>query len=261
MELPKKSIEVKMMDMRKIKVCYVISSLCEGPTYVLHNIVRYIDYDKFDVGIITMTPEKETSIIAEFRKLPLTIHQLTDNKPLSPWMMGVALRRMIKELDPDIVHVHCPRSRLLSPLIPHKYKKVETVHNYPDLPKVLYGKVKGGSKVVHEESLRRFMHGAETLRICIFPKKYGQPLQQEISSPITSVVMPPEKIWRFMEQSRKAALYKRYSPQETIQRARSKLGKGGYLSSEHFAMWCKTGISESHQLNNMIEIMDRIIVY
>ena len=126
---------------------------------------------------------------------------------------------------------------------------------------ILYGKVKGGSKVVHEESLRRFMHGAETLRICIFPKKYGQPLQQEISSPITSVVMPPEKIWRFMEQSRKAALYKRYSPLETIQRARSKLGKGGYLSSEHFAMWCKTGISESHQLNNMIEIMDRIIVY
>ena len=64
-----------------------------------------------------------------------------------------------------------------------------------------------------------------------------------------------------MEQSRKAALYKHYSPQEIIQRARSKLGKGAYLSSEYFAMWCKTGISESHQLNNMIEIMDRIIVY
>ncbi len=126
---------------------------------------------------------------------------------------------------------------------------------------ICYGKAKSGSKVVHEESLRHFLRGAATLRICVFPNKYGQPLQQEIPSPITSVVMPPDKIWSMMEKYRKAALYRRYSQRETIQRARSKLGKGGYLSSEHFAMWCKTGISESHQLNNMREIMDRIIVY
>lgn len=87
-------------------------------------------------------------------------------------------------------------------------------------------------------------YGCSRRKVVPFLKKYGQPLQQEISSPITSVFMPLEKIWRFMEQSRKAALYKHYSPQETIQRARSKLGKGAYLSSEHFAMWCKTGISE-----------------
>jgi len=129
--------------MKKIKVCYAISSLCEGPTYVLHNIVRYMDYDKFEVDIITMTPEKETTLIDNFRTLPLHIHQLTTDTPLSPWTMGMALRKTVKEVDPDIVHVHCPRSRLLSPMIPRKYKKVETVHNYPDLPKVLYGKAKG----------------------------------------------------------------------------------------------------------------------
>lgn len=129
--------------MKKIKVCYAISSLCEGPTYVLYNIVRYMDFDKFEVDIITMTPEKDTTLIDDFRALPLRIHQLTKDKPLSPWTMGIALRKTVKEVDPDIVHVHCPRSRLLSPVIPKKYKKVETVHNYPDLPKVLYGKAKG----------------------------------------------------------------------------------------------------------------------
>lgn len=129
--------------MKKIKVCYAISSLCEGPTYVLYNIVRYMDYDKFEVDIITMTPEKDTTLIDNFRTLPLRIHQLTKDKTLSPWAMGMALRKTIKEVDPDIVHVHCPRSRLLSPMIPRKYKKVETVHNYPDLPKVLYGMIKG----------------------------------------------------------------------------------------------------------------------
>jgi glycosyltransferase involved in cell wall biosynthesis len=129
--------------MRKVKVCYAISSLCEGPTYVLYNIVQYIDFDKFEVDIITMTPEKETSIIGEFEKLPLRIHKLTIVNSLTPWMMGYLLRKKIIELKPDIVHVHCPRSRLLSPVIPRRCKKVETIHNYPDLPKVLYGQVKG----------------------------------------------------------------------------------------------------------------------
>lgn len=129
--------------MDKIRLCYVISSLCEGPTYVLYNIVQYIDFDIFEVDIITMTPEKETTLIDDFRKLPLRIHQLTTDKPLSPWIMGLSLRKVVKDINPDIVHVHCPRSRLLSPMIPRRYKKVETVHNYPDLPKVLYGKVKG----------------------------------------------------------------------------------------------------------------------
>lgn len=129
--------------MKKIKVCYAISSLCEGPTYVLYNIVRYMDFDKFDVDIITMTPEKETTIIGEFRKLPLRIHQLTTEKPMMPWRMGFQLRKKIKEVKPDIVHVHCPRSRLLSPVVPRSCKTVETIHNYPDLPKVLYGPMKG----------------------------------------------------------------------------------------------------------------------
>lgn len=129
--------------MRKIKVCYAISSLCEGPTYVLYNIVQYMDFDKFELDIITMTPEKETTIIEEFKKLPLRIHKLTFAKSLTPWMMGYLLRKKIIEVKPDIVHVHCPRSRLLSPLIPKSCKTVETIHNYPDLPKVLYGQVKG----------------------------------------------------------------------------------------------------------------------
>ena len=129
--------------MKKTRICYAISSLCEGPTYVLYNIVRYMDFERFVVDIITMTPEKETTIIDDFRKLPLRIHQLATEKPLSPWVMGRLLRKKIQEIEPDIVHVHCPRSRLLSPVIPRRCKTVETVHNYPDLPKVLYGQVQG----------------------------------------------------------------------------------------------------------------------
>lgn len=44
-----------------------------------------------------------------------------------------------------------------------------------------------------------------------------------------------------------------YGPHETVQRARSKIGKGGYNllthNCEHFAIWCKTGLNESSQLS------------
>lgn len=44
-----------------------------------------------------------------------------------------------------------------------------------------------------------------------------------------------------------------YGPRETVQRARSMIGKGDYNlfkhNCEHFAIWCKTGFNESTQLS------------
>ncbi len=55
--------------------------------------------------------------------------------------------------------------------------------------------------------------------------------------------------------------YKLYSPEETVQRARSRLGQTGYdlvkNNCEHFAIWCKTGIHESHQVNELLNIILR----
>ena len=46
--------------------------------------------------------------------------------------------------------------------------------------------------------------------------------------------------------------YNLLSPEETVQRARTRIGEGGYdlvtNNCEHFAMWCKTGVSECNQL-------------
>ena len=59
-----------------------------------------------------------------------------------------------------------------------------------------------------------------------------------------------------------------YSPQETIKRAESRLGECDYNllfdNCEHFALWCKTGLSRSTQIENFIGIfedIDKVIVY
>ena len=126
---------------------------------------------------------------------------------------------------------------------------------------ILYGEDKHGNDIVHEESFSEFLQGAEHFAVCEFPEKYGRPTEWEQPSFISSVVMPQEKIWRIMAQCRKIEKYRRYSPSETVSRAKSKLGKCGYLTSEHFAMWCKTGISESHELESIREFLDSMIVY
>lgn len=129
----------------KIKVCYVISSLSnQGPPNVLYNIIRFVDFDKFDVSIITMVPEQATSRFNEFKEMPIKIVQMSPNKIQNPISMYLTLRKEVKKLDPDILHTHCPRSMFLVPLLSKKYKKVETVHIYPGIQQiVMYGSIKG----------------------------------------------------------------------------------------------------------------------
>ena len=55
-----------------------------------------------------------------------------------------------------------------------------------------------------------------------------------------------------------------FSPEETVQRAKSKLGKSNYYlafnNCEHFAIWCKTGIHKSKQVDKVLESLIPLII-
>lgn len=131
--------------MKKVKICFLVSSLCnEGPVNVVYNIIKYINFKKFDVSIITFIPEKKTSKIGDFRKLPITIVQLAKNRPIGIWKMYKELKKNVDRIRPEILHSHCPRSLYLMSFLPKRYKKVYTIHIYPGLQQLkLYGNVKG----------------------------------------------------------------------------------------------------------------------
>lgn len=131
--------------MVKTKICFVISSLSnQGPPNVVYNIIQYMDFSRFDVSIITMVNEQEISRIEEFRSLPVKIVQMHPEGVQNPLDMFRTLKKTVEELDPDILHTHCPRSMFLVPFLPKKYKKMETVHIFPGIQqKVMYGKWKG----------------------------------------------------------------------------------------------------------------------
>ncbi|MBQ1867166.1 MULTISPECIES: lecithin retinol acyltransferase family protein [Selenomonas] len=54
-----------------------------------------------------------------------------------------------------------------------------------------------------------------------------------------------------------------FSPEETVARARSKLGERGYNlllnNCEHFALWCKTGIAQSAQSDYLLSCLQQLI--
>ena len=126
---------------------------------------------------------------------------------------------------------------------------------------ITYDKSFQGTKKVHKRSLKDFLHGSKSYSVCMFPKTYGRMIKCQQASPTSGVVMPQQKIWWLLERAEKAKKYKRYSHEETADRAEQALGKTGYASSEHFAIWCKTGISESQELEAMQDFWDKVIVY
>lgn len=149
-------------------------------------------------------------------------------------LTGNKVRRSRQPRDVSYGDVVCVDPGLLQP----KRYGIWTGKNF-----ILYGEGRRDKNIVHEETFRSFLGGAEHFAICEFPEKYGRPTHWK--QPVSSSFMPRyDMVWRQLEEAYKAGKYKRYSPHETVSRARSRLGTGGYRSSESFAMWCKTGISE-----------------
>ena len=116
---------------KKIKIVYIISTLVKsGPVNVLYNIIRHIDKEKFDITIITLSPEPlEHSLFNEFEKLNINIKSLSLSRIEGYLYGGFKLQKMVNEIKPDVIHTHCFRSNLFSALFLKKYKRCSTVHS------------------------------------------------------------------------------------------------------------------------------------
>lgn len=109
-------------------------------------------------------------------------------------------------------------------------------------------------------NLDEFARGDDTIFKLLFLDEYRKP--SKVVAQTSSIMQRPEgmllqKYYEALEKSKKFD-YKLYSADETVERAKSRVGEHQYSlknnNCEHFAIWCKTGISESHQVNALLEI-------
>jgi len=108
----------------------------------------------------------------------------------------------------------------------------------------------GGDATIREASFQDFLGEQETYFVCEFPANHKPPRKHEY---IASSVMPD---MRWLIDAFKGAKYHLFSPEETVERAYSRLGEQKYNlltnNCEHFAIWCKTNISESWQVEELL---------
>ena len=112
--------------------------------------------------------------------------------------------------------------------------------------------------IVRETSLEEFLNGSQDYDVCTFPETPDN-LTRTLPAGHDHQLY---QLWQAVKSQRLKG-YHLYSGDETVRRARSKLGQGGYNlafnNCEHFAVWCKTGIRDSSQVNHILDIITYLL--
>lgn len=114
-------------------------------------------------------------------------------------------------------------------------------------------------RTIHKAPISEFLRNDTVFFVLNFPNEYAVPekiYNSDSLKALYSDIIRPEgnDINEFKKKE-----YHLYSPEETVKRAESRIGESEYNlvsnNCEHFAIWCKTGISESHQVNRIINLL------
>lgn len=128
-----------------IKIAYIVSTLrTAGPTNQLLNIISNLDKQIFKPYIITLSSEPEESMIRSFENIRIDIHSLYLSRIMGLISGKRKLKKLVREIQPDIIHSQGIRPDLMVSSI-HNIPKIATIRNYPfDDNPAKFGKLKGG---------------------------------------------------------------------------------------------------------------------
>jgi glycosyltransferase involved in cell wall biosynthesis len=98
----------------KIGILYLVSRLRrQGPIFQLFNIIKYLDREKFNPHIVTLSPEASESYLAAFEEINVECHSLGLSRIGSMMLGPKKIKKLINENPFDLVHVFDYRSTLL----------------------------------------------------------------------------------------------------------------------------------------------------
>lgn len=106
---------------------------------------------------------------------------------------------------------------------------------------------------IHEASINTFLDGDMQYFVLYFTEDKKEPIKIQAS---TSFRLSDKMLSNTLTFGSGKGFHL-YSPEETILRARLRMGEKEYNlinnNCEHFAIWCKTGVEESDQVRQIIE--------
>lgn len=127
-----------------MKILYIVSTLraC-GPINQLFCLIKYLDRERFEPHILTLSPEPANSIASRFEKLNVPINSLALTRLKGLFVGASRLQSFVAKHHPNIIHTHGIRADVAANNL-SSYKRITTIHNYPldDYP-LKYGKLLG----------------------------------------------------------------------------------------------------------------------
>ncbi|MFZ0515753.1 MAG: glycosyltransferase [Acidobacteriaceae bacterium] len=146
--------------MIKKKILYVVSTLSKsGPTFVLSNIVKFMDRDKFDVTVLTLSPEPQDTMARHFSEsLGVKVETLGFSRLRGLIEATSKVSQYTEKNGIDLIHAHGLRADWVVRGL--KTLRVSTLHNYPYSDyTMLFGKVSGTVLAsIHLRCLKRIDH-------------------------------------------------------------------------------------------------------
>ena len=115
-----------------IKVLYIVSTLKRsGPTKQLLYILKDMDYNCFEVKILTLSPEVSDTLEGEFINLGVKVDSLKLNRFNGVYKSKYLIKKYINSYLPDVIHSQGIRTDSILARLPFKRKWISTIRNYP----------------------------------------------------------------------------------------------------------------------------------
>lgn len=128
------------------KILYIVSTLQKcGPSNQLLNIISNLDENKFEVLILTLSPEPKRTMINEFINCNLKVKTLNLSRFKGMYLSVSCVNDVIINFKPDIIHTQGFRADcILSKIKNFKGLKINTIRNFPQIDFTMtYGKLVG----------------------------------------------------------------------------------------------------------------------
>ena len=120
------------MDSDRLKILVLIKGLgIGGAEKLISSGARFWDRDRFEYHVAYVLPWKD-QLVAELEEMGVVVHFLGEKSGLTPRLIP-KLRRLVRDLDIDLVHAHLPTTgitaRLTSP-VPVVYTEHNIAESY-----------------------------------------------------------------------------------------------------------------------------------
>lgn len=111
--------------------------------------------------------------------------------------------------------------------------------------------------IIDETDMYNFLGGSEKYYVYKFSEDKSSYIERIRAEGLNRDLIDGAQVLYLLYQIKNKVKFKIYSPEETVKRARSRVGERKFLlpanNCEHFAIWCKTGVRQSYQVNLVLK--------